>query len=121
MKLKTQNRLLLTVHCLLITAICLFSGCRPQSESDLVRRARLTGEENIRLKKQLKQIENKNAALQEELAKCQQQLEQCRQDLANAPMPCPEVEAQYTKLLVNLTELLAECQQKLEKYEPEPE
>ena len=127
MKLKTQNRLLLTVHCLLITAICLFSGCRPQSESDLIRRARLTGEENIRLKKQLKRIEKENAALQKEQSKkqaleaalqdSQDQLQQCRQDLANAPMPCPEVEAQYTKLLVNLTELLAECQQKLEQYE----
>ena len=122
MKLKTQNRLLLTVHCLLITAVCLFPGCRPQSESDLVRRARLTGSENLRLKKQLKDIEKENAALQAELAKqrdCQQQLEQCRQDLADAPMPCPEVEAEYTQFLERLTTLLMECQQKLEQYEPE--
>lgn len=42
MKLKTQNRLLLTVHCLLITAVCLFSGC----QSDQKARRAVAGDPN---------------------------------------------------------------------------
>ena len=100
-------------------------GCRGPSDeapSELVRRARLVGNENLQLKKQLKRIEKENAALQgehSEKLEYQHQLDLCRQDLADAPMPCPEVEAQYTQLVESLGELLIECQQKLEKYEPE--
>jgi septal ring factor EnvC (AmiA/AmiB activator) len=142
--MKSKTAIKKTVYILHFTfCILLLSGCHsPQSDSDIVRRARLTGDENIQLKKQLtekdtrikdlnKEIdkrEKENAAQQEQhsqkqqnlntaLQECQHQLDLCRQADAAIPVPCAEVEAQCNELVENLGKLLNECQQKLDQYE----
>lgn len=59
---------------LLILGLGLLVGCQEQSESDIVKKARLVGQENIELKKQVKK---QDQAFQEQ----KDLLEQCRQEV----------------------------------------
>lgn len=59
----------------LILGLGLLVGCQEQNESELVKKARLVGQENIELRKQIKQ---QDRAIQEQ----KDLLEQCRQEVA---------------------------------------
>jgi uncharacterized phage infection (PIP) family protein YhgE len=60
---------------LMILGLCPLVGCQEQNESDIVKKARLVGQENIELKKQIKK---QDQAVQEQ----KDLLEQCRQEVA---------------------------------------
>ena len=75
MKIITLSALLLTV---LAGAILFFSGCEEQ-ELGSRRRIRLIGDENLRLKKQLKQLNDKIQKLEEVIAEYEKE-EQRRAD-----------------------------------------
>lgn len=59
---------------LLILGLGLLVGCQEQNESEIVKKARLVGQENIELHKQIKK---QDQAIQEQ----KELLEQCHQDL----------------------------------------
>ena len=66
---KSQDRTLM------ILGLGLLVGCQEQNESDLVKKARLVGQDNIELKKQLK-LKDQEIQEQKDL------VEQCRQEIA---------------------------------------
>jgi uncharacterized protein YlxW (UPF0749 family) len=103
-KLKTHNSKLLL--CLLSFALCLVAGCGNQSATtspDVMRRAKLLGNENIQLKREIAERDAKINELNQQISTLQAEMEANKQ--------------RQGETILKLMGIAAECQQKLKFYE----
>lgn len=113
-ELRIKNSKFKIIFCLLSFALCLVAGCGNQSATtspDVMRRAKLLGNENIQLKKTLAEKDAQIAERENQIVKLKQRLEQVEQEKA-------AISKQQDEVYANLMKLWSDCQQKLLKYEP---
>ena len=79
---------------LMILGLGLLIGCQEQNESDIVKKARLVGQENIELKKQVKK---QDQAIQEQ----KDLLEQCRQEVIKGQEESTDTGAKLLEIASN--------------------
>jgi uncharacterized protein YabN with tetrapyrrole methylase and pyrophosphatase domain len=79
---------------LMILGLCPLVGCQEQNESDIVKKARLVGQDNIELKKQIKK---QDQAIQEQ----KDLLEQCRQEVAKGQEEATDTGAKLLEIASN--------------------
>lgn len=82
----------------LLIALIFLAGCR-ESDSQLVRRAQLVGNENIQLKKQLEAKDKEIQALEQKMATMQQDYEKQIQGSGESNFKLLEIVSQTTKEL----------------------
>jgi septal ring factor EnvC (AmiA/AmiB activator) len=124
--MKIKSVLFLTV----LAVLCLFSnGCQEGMSSDQVRMAQLVGNENLQLKKQLKdkdsQINDKNTLINNkdtQIAKLQQQLEQSKQETVKAQERLSQIEKTFADATASYQQQLEQCNKNMDaKPVPCPE
>ncbi len=79
---------------LMILGLGLLVGCQEQNESEIVKKARLVGQENIELKKQIKQQD-------QEIQKHKDILEQCRQEVAAGQQQSADTSSKLLEVVGN--------------------
>ncbi len=87
-----------------MAAVFFLCGCQESNSSDQIRRAQIIANQNITLTKQVKEKDAQIAELNEQLQKAKEENE--------------GLQSQHNEIYAKLMGLLAECQTKLEKYEP---
>lgn len=124
--MKMNSVLCLTV----LTAVCLFAnGCNEEMSSDQVRMARLVGNENLELKKEIKnkdsQINEKNTLIKNkdtQIAELTKQLEQSEQETAKAQDRTAQLEKTFADAAASYQQQIEQCSKDLSaKPTPCPE
>ena len=118
------------VYPIIIAMVCLFlNGCQESMSSEQIRQARLVGNENLVLKKQMQEkeaeIAKKNTLISDknkEIADLKQQLEQARQDATKATERLSTIEKSFSDASAGYQKQIEEYQAALDaKPVPYPE
>lgn len=75
-------RQITTLTVMLMMAAILLAGCQ-ESESDMIKRARLVGSENIQLKKQLAEKDKEIQKLEDEIARLEKERTKDQEEFSN--------------------------------------
>jgi phage-related tail protein len=97
-----------------LAIVCLFSnGCQENVSSDQVRMARLVGNENLQLKKQIQEKDDQINKKDAQIAELTKQLEQSQQTATQAKDKAERVEKNFADTMATYQAQLEECKNAL--------